>query len=81
MGEVGFEQIFLPPYSPQLNPCERVFEWLRSKIEGEDYASLQHKRHTITQLLRSLAADKVALQSLIGWGWIHDAFAQLPASP
>lgn len=24
---VGFEQIYLPPYSPELNPCERVFEW------------------------------------------------------
>jgi len=81
MGEVGFARIFLPPYSPELNPCERIFEWLRSKIEGEVYASLQHKRHTITQLLRWLAADKPALQSLIGWGWIHDAFAQLPASP
>ena len=81
MGEVGFSRIFLPPYSPELNPCERVFEWLRAKIEGEVYASLQHKRYTITQHLRSLAANKAALQSLIGWGWIHHAFAQLPASP
>ena len=77
-GEIGFARIFLPPYSSELNPCERVFEWLRSKIEGEIYVSLQPKRHTITQHLRSLAADKIALQSLIGWDWIHDAFAQWP---
>lgn len=24
MGEVGFERIYLLPYSPELNPCERV---------------------------------------------------------
>jgi len=81
MGEVGFAQIFLPPYSPELNPCERVFEWLRSKIEGEVYASLQHKRHTITQYLRFLDTNKAALQSLVGWDWIQDVFAQLPVSP
>jgi transposase len=26
MGQVGFARISLPPYSPELNPCERVFE-------------------------------------------------------
>ena len=33
-GEVGFERFFLLPYSPELNPCERVFEGLRAQIEG-----------------------------------------------
>jgi transposase len=75
MGEVGFERIFLLPYSPELNPCERVFEWLRAKIEGEVYASLQHKRLRIDQLMHRLNADKAGLRQLIGWQWIHDAFA------
>lgn len=75
MGEVGFERIPLPPYSPELNPCERVFEWLRSKIEGEVYASLLHKRLRIDHLLRRLNADQVRLRHLIGWRWIHAAFA------
>jgi transposase len=75
MGEVGFKRISLPPYSPELNPCERVFEWLRGQIEGEVYASLQHKRRVIDQLLRQLNADKGLLNSLIGWQWIQDAFA------
>jgi len=79
MGEVGFERIFLLPYSPELNPCERVFEWLRARIEGEVYATLQHKRYQIEHHLRRLNADKGQLKSLIGWSWIQDAFAQLPA--
>lgn len=77
MGAIGFERIFLLPYSPELNPCERVFEWLRAKIEGEVYASLSHKRLRIDQLLRRLNADKPSLSRLIGWQWIHDAFAQI----
>ena len=77
MGEVGFERISLPPYSPELNPCEGVFEWLRAKIEGEVYASLQHKRLRIDHLLRRLNADKPSLGRLVGWRWIHMSFAEI----
>jgi len=79
MGEVGFKRIFLLPYSPELNPCERVFEWLRGKIEGEVYASLHHKRYIMEHNLRQLSADKGRLKLLIGWQWIQETFAQLPA--
>ena len=79
MGAVGFARIPLPPYSPELNPCERVFEWLRGRIEGEVYVSLKHKQHVIHQLLRQLNADKACLDQIIGWHWIQNAFAQLPS--
>jgi transposase len=79
MGEIGFRRIVLPPYSPELNPAERVFEWLRAKIEGEVYTSLRHKRLAIDQQLRRLSADKASLDRLIGWQWIQVAFAQLSA--
>ena len=32
MGQVGFARIFLPAYSPELNPTERVFEGVRHLI-------------------------------------------------
>jgi hypothetical protein len=79
MGEVGFERIYSLTDSPELNPCERVFEWLRARIEGKVYATLQHKRYRIEHHLRRLNADKGQLKSLIGWLWIQTAFAQLPA--
>jgi transposase len=75
----GVQPNSLPPYSPELSPCERVFEWLRARIEGEVYATLQHKRAVIEQHLRHLNADKGRLKTLIGWLWIKDAFAQLSA--
>jgi hypothetical protein len=78
MKALGFACISLPPYSPELNPPERVFEYLRAEIEGTVYASLSHKRQAIDQILRKLNADKTRLRSLIGWQWIHDNFQQLP---
>jgi transposase len=74
MGEIGFERIFLLPYSPELNPCERIFEWLRAKIEGEVYKSLEHKRYVIEQHLRRLSSNKNSLRQLIEWEWIQNAF-------
>lgn len=33
IGKLGFERIFLLPYSLELNPYERVFEWLRASSQ------------------------------------------------
>lgn len=78
MGELDFVRISLPSYSPELNPAERVFEYIRGKTEGEVYPSLQAKRHAIEQILRRLNTDQDRLQQLVGWQWIHDNFQQLP---
>ena len=78
MGQVGFGRIFLPAYSPELNPAERVFEEVRRHVEGEVYPSLQAKRAAIDQVLRQLKADKARLKRLIGWDWLKQALAQLP---
>ena len=53
--------------SPELNPPERVFEFLRGEIEGTVYASLSHKPQAIDQFFRKLNNDKHQLRSLIGW--------------
>lgn len=74
----GFAALFLPAYSPELNPPERVFEVIRAAIEGEVYPSLAAKRQAIDRILRRLNADKSRLQQLIGWHWIQEAFARLP---
>ncbi|MEO1257098.1 MAG: hypothetical protein AAFY41_19775 [Bacteroidota bacterium] len=66
---------FFFPYSPELNPCERVFEWLRAKIEGEVYTSLEHMRCIIEQHLRYLRNNKDSLRHLICWQWIQQAIS------
>jgi hypothetical protein len=77
MGEVGFERIFLPPYSPELNPAERIFEEVRGEIEGKVYPSLGAKQAAIEHLLRQLRANKARLERLVGWDWLKQAHEQL----
>ena len=80
MGGLGFGRIFLPAYSPELNPAERVFEEVRRHVEGEVYPSLKAKMAAIDHVLRQLRADKPRLKRLIGWDWIKQAFEQLPTA-
>jgi transposase len=78
IGTLPMNRIFLSPYSPELNPAERIFEEVRREIEGFVYPSLEAKQHRIDQFLRRLRADKQRFSSLISWDWINDIFNQLP---
>ena len=78
MGQLGFARIFLPSYSPELNPAERVFEEVRRHIEGKVYPSLKAKQLAIDHFLRQLRSDQNRLRRLIGWNWIQRTIAQLP---
>ncbi len=67
-----------PPYSPELNPIERLFEYLRDKIEGLIYPSLKAKQLAVERELKRLAAQPHKLRSLIGYDWILAVLEALP---
>ena len=46
--------ILQPPYSPELNPAERVIEAIRQHIEGLVYASLPEKYAAVHAFLEEL---------------------------
>ncbi|MBM3158130.1 MAG: IS630 family transposase [Chloroflexi bacterium] len=64
--------VFLPPYSPELNPVEQLWNRLRRDyfanrvFNSLDAATLQAERG-----LEHLAANKQALKSLTNWPWIN----------
>jgi hypothetical protein len=76
---VGLPLVSLPPYSPELNPAERVFEEIRRWIEGRVYSTIEAKVEAVEQFLTELDADPARLRSLAGWAWIQNALSQLPA--
>ena len=53
---VRVQRIEQPPYSPELNPAERVFEHLRAQVEGKTYGSLEAKKAAVEAELKKLAA-------------------------
>jgi hypothetical protein len=76
--DVQVKLIEQPPYSPELNPAERVFEYLRGKVEGKVYGTLIAKMKTVEVELDKLAADPERVKSLAGWDWICQSIEKLP---
>lgn len=76
--EAGPGLSFLPPYSPELNPAERVFEEVRRAVEGRLWASIDAKQEAVEAFLIVLAADTSRVKRLAGWQWIQEAVANLP---
>lgn len=75
---VGLPLIEQPPYAPELNPAERVFEHLRAQIEGIVYATIEAKVEAVERILEELDAAPHRVTCLTGWRWITDALSQLP---
>jgi transposase len=67
------QRIEQPPYSPELNPTERIFEYLREAVEGFIYGTLSAKIRAVEAELRRLAACPQRVKSLAGWAWIGNA--------
>ena len=67
------------PYSPELNPAERLFEEIRRHVEGRVYATLDDKVADVQAFLEKLDADPPRVRRLCGWDWINAAIASLPA--
>lgn len=71
--ELGMPLIALPPYSPELNPAERVFEEIRRQIEGKVYATRDEKIKAVQNFLTDLESDPERVRSLTWWDWIEAA--------
>ena len=74
---VPVKRIEQPPYSPQLQPAERIFEYLRGRIEGRVYGSLAAKQAAVEAELQQLAADSDRVKDLAGWDWIRESIEAL----
>ena len=72
--------VIQPPYSPELNPAERVFEAVRAGVEGKVYATIADKREVVEQFLKELSASPERIKKLAGWAWIQETFFSLKNS-
>lgn len=63
--------IFQPAHSPELNPIERLWGYLRQRLGSEIFETLEHLKQRIVQLLRELSRGRV--QSLTGFPYFLKA--------
>lgn len=62
--------IFLPPYSPELNPAERFFEEIRKSTANRIFDSIDSQEEVIAQKVKGVSADTEGMKQLLGYEWI-----------
>ena len=73
--EVGVALVYLPAYSPELNPVERVFCAVGCCVAGVVDGVLAAKLAAVAGALGGLRDGMVRL---VGWDWMWEALAGLP---
>jgi transposase len=63
--------VFLPPYSPELNPAEQIWNELRRDyFANRVFDSLNAATLQAEKGLANMASNREALKSLTNWPWI-----------
>lgn len=60
--------VFLPPYSPELNPAEKIWAILKRKFTNKLHKTLEEVSSFITEAIESLTIDKV--KSVCGFEYV-----------
>lgn len=61
----------LPPYSPELNPTEYLWDELREKsFHNHVFNSIDALEVHLEESLRDLEADRERVRSIVAWPWI-----------
>lgn len=63
--------VYLPPYSPELNPVEHLWDELREKyFHNRAFDSLDALEDHLVLGLREIEADATRVRSICNWDWI-----------
>lgn len=64
----------LPPYSPELNPVEHIWDDLREKaFHNLVFDSLDALEDHLENALRDMENDRNRIRSIVAWQWIINA--------
>lgn len=67
--------LFQPPYCPELNPIERLWEYLKADLKWASFKTLEQLQTKVDQLLSQLTPELIA--SITGYSFILDALSAL----
>lgn len=67
--------LFQPPYCPELNPIERLWQHLKADLKWARFMTLNQLQAKVDQLLAQLTPDAIA--SITGYPFILDALSAL----
>ncbi|MEG3439734.1 transposase [Pannus brasiliensis CCIBt3594] len=64
---------FQPSYSPEVNPIERFWQFLKDALGGQGFENLQELKERVGVVLNSMSKEIV--RSLTGWDYILQALS------
>jgi len=65
--------LFQPPYCPEVNPIERVWEYIKYRLRSQWFADLDDVKNKVAQILNSLSTDIII--SLSRWEYFTNALS------
>jgi transposase len=65
--------VFQPPYSPELNPIERLWQYLKQHLSWENYQNLDSLKEKVSCILEEVSPEIIV--SLTGWNYILSALS------
>ncbi len=65
--------LFLPPYSPELNPVEKIWRYIREKkgFNNQTFDSIDDVENTLEKALYELFDEKDEMKSLCNFNWLY----------
>lgn len=75
MSHLNIYLLKLPPYAPELNPIEHVWDELREKFfHNRVFKSLDALEDHLSIALKTMELDPSTVGSIVSWPWIIGAF-------
>lgn len=65
----GMKPLYLPPYSPELNPVEQVFRHLRKRLSNTVFADLDALQTALMEELQKFWTNPTILLHLTNYSW------------
>lgn len=69
----------LPPYCPELNPCEQLWDVIKDEVSNRVYASIEKLRDAMLPALKRYWDEAGRVLSLVGRPWLRDHANTSPA--
>jgi transposase len=65
----GVRLIFLPPYTPELQPAETLWELVDEPLINKHIATIEALEHIVADRCRALADQRAIIKSRTGFHW------------
>ena len=65
--------LFLPPYSPELNPVEHIWDYIREQkgFNNCTFESISHVEDNLEAALKQISQETKIIKSLCNFSWLY----------